>query len=163
MLTRVESTLAAIKTRLLNDETLRKLLFHDSNNALNMLAPHIKETEKYITLKPIFEFENKEEYNQNSIINIYVTEIIPTDEEVSLTGILQINVACNIDIWDLIDNKIRPLQICNRIIKLLNNKKFTISNKLILSNMTDLIINKKMIGYALLFEITDGSGENNNF
>ena len=163
MLSRVESTLAAIKTKLLNDEIIRKLLFHDSNNALNMLPPYEKETEKYITLKPIFEFENKEEYNQNSIVNVYVTEIIPTDEEVSFTGILQINVACNIDIWDLLDNKIRPLQICNRIIKLLNNKKFTVSNKLTLSNMTDLIINKKMIGYALLFEITDGSGEKDNF
>ena len=163
MLERIESTLAAIKTKLLRDEKLRKLLFHDSNNALNMLAPSELEVDNYITLKPIFEFENKEEYNQNSIVNIYVTEIIPTDNEVSFTGILQINVACNIDVWDLLDNKIRPIQICNQIIKLLNKKKFTISNNLELSNMTDLIINKKMIGYALLFEITDGSGENNNF
>lgn len=163
MLERIESTLAAIKTKLLSDEKLRKLLFHDSNNALNMLAPSELEVDNYITLKPIFEFENKEEYNQNSIVNVYVTEIIPTDNETSFTGVLQINVACNIDIWDLLDNKIRPIQICNRIIKLLNKKKFTISNNLELSNMTDLIINKKMIGYALLFEITDGSGENNNF
>lgn len=163
MLERVESTIAAIKTKLLDNEDLRKLLFHDSNNALNMLAPTVLELRDYITSKPIFEFENKEEYNKNSVINIYVTEIIPTDESASFTGVLQVNVVCNLDVWELVDNKIRPLQISNKIIKMLNNTKFTVSNKLVLSNMTDLIINKKMVGYALLFEITDGSGENDNF
>ena len=60
MLERVEQTLAGIKNKLLGNEEIRKLLFHDSNNALNMSAPTKQEVDDYITLKPIFDFENKE-------------------------------------------------------------------------------------------------------
>ena len=42
-----------------------------------MLAPQEKEAESYITLKPIYDFENKEPYAQNSMINIYTTQIVP--------------------------------------------------------------------------------------
>lgn len=163
MLERIELTLAAIRTKLLKDEKIRKLLFHDSNNALEMLAPQENQIQNYITLKPVFEFENKNDYNQNTIVNIYTTQIIPTDDVKSCTGVVQINVACNSDVWELLDNKIRPLQICNKIIQLVHGQKFNVSNKLVLDSISDLIINKKMIGYALLFEITDGSGEDNNF
>lgn len=163
MLERIETTLAAIKNKLLADETIRKLLFHDSNNALNMLAPQLKEVEEYITLRPIFEFENKEDYMQNSMINIYTTQVSPDEENNFINSLIQINVVCNGDKWELIDNKIRPMQLCNKIIQLVNNCKFTVSNKLVFNTMTDLIISKKVYGYALLFEITDGSGKIEKF
>lgn len=163
MLERIEQTIAAVKTKIINDEDVRKLLFHDSNNALNMLAPTVLETDSYITTKPVYEFENKNEYNQNSMVNIYMIEIVPTDDVKAFVGALQVNVTCNLDIWDLLDNKIRPIQICDRIIKLVHNQKFYLSNKLRLTNVTDLIVNKKMVGYALLFEITDGSGTQDKF
>ena len=111
MLERIEQTIAAIKTKIINDEDVRKLLFHDSNNALNMLAPTVLETDSYITTKPVYEFENKNEYNQNSMVNIYMIEIVPTDDVKAFVGAVQVNVTCNLDIWDLLDNKIRPIQI----------------------------------------------------
>lgn len=163
MLERIEQTLAGIRNKLLADETIRKLLYHDSNNALNMLAPTVQQAENYITLKPIFDFENKEEYAQNSIINIYTTQLMPGDETKKLDGVIQINVVCNEEKWELTDSKIRPIQICNRIIKLVNGCKFAASNKLVFDTMTDLIISKTLFGYALLFEITDGSGEKEKF
>lgn len=163
MLSKIELTMAAIRTKLLEDETMRKLLFHDSNNALNMLAPSKVSVEQYITLKPVLEFENKNEYNQNSMINIYLTDINPIDDVKACSGVLQVNVVCNTGVWELLDNKIRPLQLSNRIIKLIHGCKFNVSNKLVLATISDLIINKKMIGYALLFDITDGSGNNDNF
>jgi len=163
MLEKIEETLAGIKNKLLADELIRKLLFNDSNNALNMLAPLPQLVEDYITLKPVFDFENKEEYAKNSVINIYTTQIIPGDETKKLDGVIQINVVCNEDKWELVDLKIRPIQICNRIIKLVNNHKFAASNKLVFDTMTDLIISKKLFGYALLFEVTDGSGKIDKF
>lgn len=163
MLQRVESTLFAIRNKLYNNEDIRKLLFHDSNNALNMLAPSKEEVSEYITVKPIFEFENKEGYEQNSIINIYPIQVDPIDDRQGIEGVIQINVVCNTDQWELIDNKIRPLQLANKIIKLINNNKFTVSNKLTLNTMTELILSKKMTGFALLFDVVDGSGENEQF
>lgn len=163
MLEKLETTLTAIKNKLLADEKIRKLLFHDSNNALHMLAPQPQEVEQYITLRPIFDFENKENYTQNSMINIYTTQVTPGDEIKQIESLVQINVVCNGDKWELVDSKIRPIQLCDKIVQLVNNCKFTVSNKLVFNTMTDLIINKKIYGYALLFEAIDGSGEIEKF
>lgn len=164
MLRRIQSTMAAIRTKLKNDEVIRKLLCCDGNNALLLQeAPSIEEVNKYITLRPVFEFENKEDWKQNSIINIYMTEASPSEEEKTLMAVIQINVVCNQDVWDLVDDKSRPIELVNRIEKLVNGTKFTVSNKLVLNTVTDLIINKKVFGYALLFEIIDGSGEKDKF
>ena len=163
MLEKIETTMAAIRTKLLQDNKIKQLLYFDSNDALQCFVPEDAKLEKYITLRPIYEFENKEDYDQNSMINIYMTQASPYEDIVKVDGILQVNVICNVDIWELVDNKIRPLQIADRIITLVNNHKFTASNKLVLNTVTDLIVSKSMVGYALLFEITDGSGETDKF
>ena len=159
MLERVETTLAAIKNCLLNDDVVRKLVYNDSNNALNMETPDIDKVNKYITLRPIYQFENMADFSQNSMINVYFTDGSLQEEEVSIEGIIQINVVVNIDKWELVDNKIRPIHLANRIIKLLNDKKFTTSNSLSLENINQLIISKQLVGYALLFNVIDGSGD----
>lgn len=164
MLQRIQLSLAAIRNRLLQDEMIRKLLFHDSNNALNMTAPNSREVEKYITLRPIYDFENKSEYDQNSAISVFMTEASPIEgENVALQSIVQINVVSNLDTWDLVDMKIRPIELCDKIIALLDGVKFNVSHKLEWTHMTDLVINKNISGYALLFMVLDGSGETNNY
>lgn len=159
MLERIETTLIAIKKQLLNDETIRKLVFNDSNNALNMDTPSLEECKKYITLKPIYQFENKEDYAQNTMINIYFSEGEPLLDKVGITGTIQISVIVNIDKWDLLDDKIRPIELSNTILKLIDDKKFTTSNSLSFSSITQLIISKQLVGYAILFDIVDGVGE----
>lgn len=163
MLERIESTMAAMRTKLLADEKIKKLLFFDSNNALFCTLPEDINLDKYITLRPVYEFENKKEYDQNSMINIYMTQASPYEDVEKVAGVLQVNVICNVDIWELVDNKIRPLQLVDRIVKLVNGHKFTASNKIVLNTISDLIVSKTMVGYALLFEITDGSGKTDKF
>ena len=46
---------------------------------------------------------------------------------------------------------------------MVDKAKFSASNKLELATITDLIISKKMFGYALLFDLVDGSGEIDKF
>ena len=53
----------------------------------------------------------------------------------------------------------RSLAICDRIIDLINNKKFSISNPLSFNSIEELIITKQLVGYALIFDITDGNGD----
>lgn len=163
MFDRIQTTLAAIRAKLLNNAVIRKLLYNDSNNALNLDTPETSLVDKYITLYPIFEFENKADYTQNSMINIVLTDAKPNEDEVGVTGVLQISVVVNIDKWTLIENKIRPLELVTEIIKALDNQKFTVSNTLHLHSIQQLVLSKQLVGYALLFEITDGSGKLNNY
>lgn len=161
MFQRVSSTLAEIRSKLLNNTNIRKLLYNDSNNALNMDIPSIDNVEKYITLYPIYDFEHKQDYEQNSMINIVLDNADVEDNE--LGGILRINIATNIDKWDLVGNKIRPLELANEIYKTLYGVKFSISNLLDFNTIQELIINKSLVGYALLYDFVDGNGTINNF
>ena len=163
MLTRIQTTLAGIKTVLLNNDIVRKLLYNDSNNCLSMDTPTRQMAEKYITLKPIYQFENIDDYAQNSMINIFLADGEPDDEHNLFTGVVQINIVTNIDKWELVNDKIRPLELANKVIELLNNKKFSVSNGLEFTNIQQLILSKQVVGYALLFAIDDGNSNLENF
>jgi hypothetical protein len=163
MLKQIQSTLAGVKTVLLNDEIVRKLLCNDSNNCLNMDTPTVTSAEKYITLKPVYQFENTDAYAQNGMINIFLSDGEPNSDINLFQGIMQINIVFNVDKWELVDNKIRTLEIADKVINLLDNKKFSTSNKLSFNSLQQLILSKQLVGYALLFNIDDGNSDLNNF
>ena len=91
--------------------------------------------------------------------NIFFDNGSPSVDDNALTGVIQVNVVFNIDKWELVNNKIRPLMLSNRIIQLLDGRKLTLSNPLEFNSIQQLIINKQLVGYALLFDIVDGSGD----
>lgn len=163
MFERIQTTIKAIKRQLLNDEVIRKLLYNDSNNALNLPTPQNKDVAKYITTYPIYEFEDKEDYTQHGMINIFMADSEPNDEDNSIAAMIRINVVYNTDKWELIDGDCRPLVIADRIVELIDKKKLSVSNPVEYTNIQELIISKKLVGYALLFDITDGNSELENF
>lgn len=163
MFEQVQTTIKAIKRQLLNDKVIRQLLYNDSNNALNLLAPTEKDVAKYITTFPIYEFENKEDYTQHGMINIFMADSDPNEEDVSINALIRINVVYNTDKWELVDGSCRPLAIADRIIGIINNKKLNISNPIVYNSIQELILSKQLVGYALLFDIVDGNSELENF
>lgn len=157
MLTRIERTINEVREKLVSDADIRKLVFHDSNNALSMLTPATQEVQNYIVTRPIFNMCETEEYNINTLVQV---ELDTTDaSEGYLDGVLRVNIVCNEEKWSLVGGKIRPMQIANRVIDLLNGNKFSCSNELSFASLVPLLINKKITGYALLFTIQDGSSE----
>jgi hypothetical protein len=128
-----------------------------------METPTIKSAEKYITLRPVFQFENTDDYAQNGMINIILSDGQPDDDINIFEGVIQINVVYNTDKWELIDNKIRTIELADKVIELLDNKKFSISNKIEFTNLQQLILSKQLIGYALLFTVNDGNSNLEKF
>lgn len=161
MLERIERTVSEVRETLVSDKDIRKLVFHDSNNALSMIAPDPQEVQRYIVTHPIFDMCETEGYSQNTIVQV---ELDTTNaEEGYLDGILRVNIVCNYEKWNLVGGKIRPMQIANRVIDLVDGQKFSCSNNLIFDSIVPLLINKKITGYALLFSIQDGSSEIKNY
>lgn len=157
MLERLERTIQEVRATLVADEDIRKLVFHDSNNALSMLPPDINEVQEYIVTKPIFDMCETEQYSRNTMVQVELDSVDAKDNY--LDGIMRINIVCNAEKWSLVGGKIRPLQIANRAIDLINNQKFSASNELVFDSFVPLLINKKITGYALLFIIQDGSNK----
>lgn len=164
MLDNIQSALFEIKRVLLEDEEIRKLLYNDSNDALNLDIPSTEDVDDYISLYPVYEFNTESGgYNHNCGISINVSVIDPTDEVVQMIASLTINVVVNTNKWILTENKIRPLAIADRIVELLENKKFSASSTLSFDGMTNLIMTKRISGYALSFTMTDGTANIEKF
>ena len=161
MFERVEQMLQDARKLLLNDVVVRKLLYHDSNNALNMGDVDKSAVEKYITNYPIYQFENKADYTQNAMVNIFLADTGLDDEQITLQGVLRINIVVNVDKWELVGGRCRPLALADRIIMLLNNENLGLSNPITFDSFQELLVSKKLVGYALLFNIADGVTEIN--
>ena len=161
MFERVEQMLQDARQLLLNDVVVRKLLYHDSNNALNMADVDQSAVEKYITNYPIYQFENKADYTQNAMVNVFLADTGLDDEQITLQGVLLINIVVNVDKWELVGGRCRPLALADRIIMLLNNENLGLSNPITFDSFQELLVSKKLVGYALLFNIADGVTEIN--
>ena len=161
MFERVEQMLQDARQLLLNDVVVRKLLYHDSNNALNMADVDQSAVEKYITNYPIYQFENKADYTQNAMVNVFLADTGLDDEQITLQGVLRINIVVNVDKWELVGGRCRPLALADRIIMLLNNENLGLSNPITFDSFQELLVSKKLVVYALLFNIADGVTEIN--
>ena len=163
MFERIQTTIKAIKRQLLADDVIRKLLYNDSNNALQLPAPAEKDVAKYITTYPIYQFENKNDYTQHGMINVLMSDSGKSEDESSIDAVVRINVVYNTDKWELINGDCRVLALADRIVSLLDNKKLSVSNPIEYISIEELIINKQLVGYALLFDLVDGNGDLENF
>lgn len=159
MLELIELSLFSIKRLLLNNEKIKKLLYNDSNNALNIELEESIKVDDYILLSPFYNLLKDNNYSKNSVISIKLKSINNDNEDNILFGSINISIVTNVDKWNLINNKIRPLEIANEIIKTINNKKFNVSNPLSFVSMNEIIYDEKIVGYDLIFNITDGKGE----
>jgi hypothetical protein len=162
MLNNIQKALFEIKYIISNDNDIKKMLYYDTTDALskeNITSLPIG----YISLSPVQDF-TETIYNKNTRINIivYESELSDDDENLLLTGI-NIYVISKNDLWELQNNKIRTLEICNRIIYLLNNRVLQASNKISFASLETALLNKEMGGYVLLFSLVDGSGLENEF
>lgn len=164
MFSRLEKMLPQIKSIILNDKVVRKLLYHDSNNAYNMDTPAIEDVEDYVTLRPIYTLDGHGKYEQNGMINIYWAKVPRDDyDSVTIMGILRVGIIFNVDKWELTGGRIRPLMIANRIVGLLDGNILETSNPMKFHSMEETIINKNLVGYTLLFSTTDGSSETQDY
>lgn len=159
----ISDDLFNIRTTLLNDEDIRKLLFYDSKNALSLPAPSksdlIVESDTelgYITLFPIME-KGVLSYDRNTFIQITLPAVdidVDKDDQNMFAGVL-ITAITDFKHYMLNDNKIRLLEIINRVIKLLDGKKLKSAGKLEAIKVEEVIFDNYVYGYSLKLVFSD--------
>ena len=95
------------------------------------------------------------------MVNMFLADTGLDDEQITLQGVLRINIVVNVDKWELVGGRCRPLALADRIIMLLNNENLGLSNPITFDSFQELLVSKKLVGYALLFNIADGVTEIN--
>lgn len=159
----LQKNMFAVKNILLNDEDIRKLLYYDTKNALELEAPSKEDLEVetdtelgYITLFPIME-KGIVEYNRNTFIQITVPtlDVDIDDNDGNLFFGMLITVVTDFKHYMLDNQKIRLLEIVNRVINDIDNQKLNSAGKLEVLKVDEIIFDNYVYGYGIKVMFTD--------
>lgn len=142
-----------------NIDDVKKLLYYDTADALEKAVPSASQISDHIAIKPIYEVTNVAPGNKNSFITLNLDTLDVDDENLMISAVIRINIACNLSVWDNIPNIIRPLKIASLISDKVHNQKFSPSHKFIVLRTTSLVIDKQTSGYVILIGVYDASGD----
>lgn len=156
MFKKYETLFFQIKNKLLGFEDLRKLVFYNTPNALSLPTPTVEEAAQSIYIKPvIYVYQDSPEYGLSSFISIGLVEGIVLDGSINTT--IKISIACDRKIWEMENNRVRPLAILSEISKL-DLEKFDLAGKLTLKVIKEIYFNNDLVGYTALFTVDGEKG-----
>lgn len=158
MFSNFEKIFYQIKNTLLNSADLKKLVFYNTADALSRAEPLYTEAEPSIYIKPIiYVHDDSPEYGISSFISIGMIESIILDG--SIRSSIKVSIACDRQIWQLNNDKVRPLAILSEIANSLNNMKFEAAGRMILRVVKEIYFNNDLVGYTALFDIDEEKGD----
>ena len=111
----------------------------------------------YIRLEPkILMGENEE---VKSYIRISYDHFTPSGNEHFRDCIVEIDIICHPEYWDLGNYRIRPIKIAGYIDGILNRCKLSGIGTLNFAGMNEIILDENLAGYCLMYTATHGSDD----
>lgn len=162
ILDNIQKSIYDILSLLQGNADIRKLVYYDTTDALAQLDIPYSTPAEHFTVSAIFDI-TEPPFDKNTIISVVLNRGNYDEEAVMIRNLVKINILTRSALWKLDDQKIRPLQIANIAIDILNNLKIMPSHKLVFSNMELAILNEDVNGYTLTFFLEEGSGMNGEF
>ena len=114
--------------------------------------------EGYIKIEPKIRFSEHEEVK--SYILISFDNFTPNSTNPQFRDcIVNFDVICHTDYWDIGDYRLRPLKICGYIDGLLNNTKLSGIGEFQFAGCNLLILDENLAGYSLSYYAIHGSDD----
>lgn len=164
----IPADLRKITQKMLANDKLCRLLYITNDKALT--APNLTTEEKerlisdeYIQTKPKVRIDEEQVVQNYIIINFDM--ITPSENNAYLNGILMIDILCQIDGWDLIDQygelTYRPYEIAQIVDGMIDEKKFSGIGTMNFLGSDQLIVatNDNYAGLSLKYGFTNSRYE----
>ena len=157
-LTNIKKAPLEIAKILAEDNKIKQLVYVDSSDALTVDVSDITMnqmlTEHYISFDP--PVENRiEEYQRNTFVSILVDSISLYGSDDNIPATIIIYVSTNSDHLILDNNKNRLLELSDRVIELLNNKKLSASGALYINNLQHVMLSEFHSAYRISCRLSD--------
>ena len=138
-----------MKTALLANEKIRKILYYDQPDALSQSVPAVEAVYDYITFVPITE-SGIVDYKKNTFISITSPKIdIDLEEHNNLYFSFYVTIISKKDVWELEGNKLRLISLADEVIDSLDAKKLSFPAKLEVIGMQQVIYDASTYGYTI--------------
>lgn len=149
-LMRVNNALKRVKTTILLNDEVRKLLWYSGEPTA---IPTVEQVADHVFLQPVIDVETTEPFNKKNYITLTIPEGTKASNKVEYT--LRVIVMSDKSDWN-INGDIRPLLIAQHIINDLEGVKFDFSNPLYFDSIVETVTSKDVCGYSILFNVVDG-------
>ena len=113
--------------------------------------------EGYIRLRPRIEMEENQEVMSYIILSF--DNFTPTSNLHYRDCIVEIDILCHIDYWDIGNFRQRPLRITGYIDGILNNAKLTGIGTLEFMGCNELVLSENLAGYCLMYRAVHGDDD----
>lgn len=159
----LEKDLAIIVDKILADTRLKKLLYYSSKDALT--KPALTEDQsialfgKQIKIVPkIYVDSEVFAYLIISFDNFVTNAMNPQFRD----NILEIDIICHFDQWQLTDFKLRPYKIAAEIDSMLNNQRLTGIGLTEFLGGNQILLNDEYAGLCLMYRVVHGEEDKKN-
>jgi len=149
LISNLNKTLYAIKSKLMNNNELTKLLFYSVTNPLEQADLTTAQKDTIITLNPIVEYNTDPNNTINNFISIGIPMIGFGDKTEGVLIRLDIAIVCHVDYWELNNNRLRLMKIAEVVFNELNEQKFSLSGKFIVDTFKPELFQNNLAGYRL--------------
>lgn len=158
-LDKLDRVLLEIKTTLLNNENIRKLLKYNTPDALSLSAPTKEQVNYAIKTDPtIYMEEDQNKIELNSFIVAYVPSLNFSSDFNDIT--FMIDLFTKKEILNLHNNQIRLLQLLSEVSKSIDNKRVSLAGRIHLTNASYIVVGTRYVGYQIEFSVIDEAIEN---
>ena len=158
----MEKDTSLIINKMLDNPRLKRLLYYTSKDALN--RPNLNEDQSLDLINKNIKIVPKL-YVDGSVLNYIVINLknfTPSENPEFRDNIIEFDIVCHFDQWQLQDFALRPYKIAAEIDSMFNNTHLTGIGLLQFVGATQTVLTDEFAGVCLLYEATHG-GEDKKF
>ena len=158
----MEKDTSLIVNKMLDNPRLKRLLYYTSKDALN--RPNLNEDQSLDLINKNIKIVPKL-YVDGSVLNYIIINFknfTPSENPEFRDNIIEFDIVCHFDQWQLQDFALRPYKIAAEIDSMFNNTHLTGIGLLQFVGATQTVLTDEFAGVCLLYEATHG-GEDKKF
>ena len=158
----MEKDTSLIVNKMLDNPRLKRLLYYTSKDALN--RPNLNEDQSLDLINKNIKIVPKL-YVDGSVLNYIIINFdksLPSENPEFRDNIIEFDIICHFDQWQLQDFALRPYKIAAEIDSMFNNTHLTGIGLLQFVGATQTVLTDEFAGVCLLYEATHG-GEDKKF
>ena len=152
----IEKDMNIIINKMFENDRLKKLLYYNTKDCLN--KPKLTEEQTLSLINKQIKMVPKL-YVDKSVLNYIIISFdnfTPSDNPEFRDNIVEFDIICHFDQWQMNDFKLRPYRIAAEIDMLFNNQKMTGIGELQFLGANQIILTDEFAGLCLMYQAVHG-------
>lgn len=156
---KLDKTIFEMKKMLLKNESFKKLIYHNTPDALSLSVPTLNQVQNFILTTPaIYMEEDENQFELNTFAVIYIPIIDFSSQLNDITFV--IDLFTRKELIELDNNQLRLHQLLTEVYETLDNKRVSLAGRIEFTNASYVNMGNRYIGFQIEISVIDEAAEN---